>query len=100
MGKTNFAWLLVALLIFLVVLPIADDLMHISEPIIRGLAFTCLVVVGVWSLRGSGNWFHIGLAFVIDEIVFTVLAITSSSIASVQRAIRAGQPHPVSSGRQ
>ncbi len=81
MGKTNFAWLLGALLIFLVGLPLAADLTDVSEPTIRGLAFTCLVVVGVWSLRGSGRWFHIGLAFVVAEVVFTALALQASSVA-------------------
>ncbi|NOR66626.1 MAG: hypothetical protein GQ528_04645 [Woeseiaceae bacterium] len=79
MNKNNFSWLLLALFVFLVVVPIADDLAIVSRPVIRALAFSCLVFIGIWSLRGSGRPFSVGIAFVIAGIVFNVLAVNLSS---------------------
>ncbi len=79
MDKNNFSWLLLALLIFLIVVPVANDLTILPKPIIRALAFSCIVLVGVWSLRGSGRPFTIGIAFVIAGMVFNSLAVNLSS---------------------
>ena len=79
MNKNNFSWLLLALFVFLVVVPIADDLAIVSKPVIRALAFSCLVAIGIWSLRGSGRPFSVGIAFVIAGILFNVLAVNLSS---------------------
>ena len=79
MNKNNFSWLLLALFVFLVVVPIADDLAIVSRPVIRALAFSCLVVIGIWSLRGSGRPFSVGVAFVIAGIVFNLLAVNLAS---------------------
>jgi len=70
---------LLALFVFLVVVPIADDLAIVSRPVIRALAFSCLVFIGIWSLRGSGRPFSVGIAFVIAGIVFNLLAVNLSS---------------------
>ena len=78
--KNNFFWLLLALLIFLVLVPVANDLAIASQSIVRALAFSCLVLIGIWSLRGSGRPFSVGMAFVIAGIVFNVLALELSSI--------------------
>ncbi len=80
MDKNNFFWLLLALLIFLVLVPVANDLAIASQSIVRALAFSCLVLIGIWSLRGSGRPFSVGMAFVIAGIVFNVLALELSSI--------------------
>ncbi len=79
MNKNNFSWLLLALFVFLVIVPVADDLAIVSRPVIRALAFSCLVLIGIWSLRGSGRWFSVGIAFVIAGIVFNVLAVNLAS---------------------
>jgi hypothetical protein len=78
-NKNNFSWLLLALLVFLIGVPTADDLGIVSRPEVRALAFSCLVVIGIWSLRGSGRWFSVGIAFVIAGIVFNVLALNLAS---------------------
>jgi len=77
--KNNFFWLLLALLIFLVLVPVANDLAVASQPIMRAMAFSCLVLIGIWSLRGSGRPFSVGMAFVIAGIVFNVLTLKLSS---------------------
>ena len=79
MNKNNFSWLLLALVIFLIIVPVANDMAIASQPIIRALAFSCLVLIGIWSLRGSGRPFSVGIAFVIAGIVFNVLALKLSS---------------------
>ncbi len=79
MDKNNFSWLLLALFVFLVIVPVADDLAIVSKPGIKALAFSCLVFIGVWSLRGSGRPFSVGIIFMIAGIAFNVLAVNLSS---------------------
>ena len=57
-GRTNFFYLLIALLVVLIVVPLADDLGLIGAPLIRGLVFSGLLIIGVWSLRGGGRHFN------------------------------------------
>ena len=66
--------MLAALLIFLIVLPIADDLLFLSEQIVRTVGYSCLFLVGVWSLQGSGRWFRAGLSLVAAGMLLNVLA--------------------------
>ena len=84
---SNFFYMLVALLIFLVVLPIASDLELISERIDRVIGYSCLFLVGIWSLQGSGTWFRIGLSLVAAGMLFNVLAYISDSLAYVFASI-------------
>ena len=74
-GRTNFLYLLIALLIMLIVIPLADDFSLTRAPLVRGLVFSCLLIIGVWSLRGGGRYFTVGMAFVIAGVVLNVLAI-------------------------
>jgi hypothetical protein len=78
-NKHNFFWLLLALLVFLIGVPVADELAIVSRPVIRALAFSCFVFIGIWSLRGSGRPFAVGFAFVIAGFVFNVLAVNLAS---------------------
>lgn len=77
--KNNFSWLLLALLVFLFMMPLADDFAVLSEPLVRALAFSCLVIIGVWSLRGGGRAFTLGMFFVIAGIVTNGLAVNLES---------------------
>lgn len=79
MGKNNFSYLLLALLILLFGIPLADDLAILSGPVVRTFLISCMLVIGVWSLRGSGRFFAIGMAFVIAGILLNVLAFNSQS---------------------
>ena len=62
MHRNNFTYLLVALLIFIIVLPVAYDLELVSLRISRLLAIPSLLAVGIWSLRGTGRRWIIPLA--------------------------------------
>lgn len=70
----EFSYLLAALLIFLVVLPVVDDLSVLSPDTVRVVGYSCLLLVGVWSLRGARKWFHIGLSLVVLGMVLNFLA--------------------------
>ena len=73
--RTNFVYLLIALLILLIVIPLADDLSLTRAPLVRALVFSCLLIIGVWSLKGGGRYFTVGIAFVIAGVMLNVLAI-------------------------
>ena len=77
MRKTNFFYLLVALLFLLLSIPITDDLRGISTPVAKAVVFSVMLLIGIWSLRGSGRFFSIGLAFVVAGFVLNIVAINS-----------------------
>lgn len=79
MTRVNFFYLLIALLILLIAIPLADDLNFVSAPIVRAFVFSCLLVVGVWSLKGGGRFFSVGMTFVIAGVILNVLAVQVSS---------------------
>lgn len=75
--ENHFVYMLVALIIFLVVLPIVEEFHLMNEEWTRSIAFSCLLAIGVWSLRGSRRMFVIGLALVVAGIVSNVLAVSN-----------------------
>jgi len=89
LGRTNFFYLLIALLILLIVIPLADDLSLTSAPLVRGLVSSCLLVIGVWSLKGSGRYFSVGMTFVVSGVVLNVVAINIPSLLLQQASFLA-----------
>ncbi len=79
MGQTNFYYLLIALLLMLIGIPLADDLQLVSAPVTRLFTFTALLVIGVWSLKGGGRFFTVGMALVVAGVFLNVLAFRSPS---------------------
>ena len=75
MQKNNFSYLLVALLIFIIGVPITLDLELISLQFSRVLGITCLLAVGIWSLRDAGWPFSAGMLVVIVGIILNGLAV-------------------------
>ena len=71
--KKNFAWLLIALIVFLVVVPLAEDLGVISTRVMRVVMFSWLLAFGVWSLRGFGRLFPIAIGLAAAGIVLSIL---------------------------
>jgi hypothetical protein len=67
--------LLVALLIFIIGVPIANDLNVISPQVSRIVGMSCLLAVGIWSLRGTGWLFSVAMSVVIGGIVLSGLSI-------------------------
>jgi len=77
MNRNNFWYLLVALLIFIIVLPVAYDLELISLRISRLLAVPSLLAIGIWSLRGTGRLYIVSMIVAVAGIV---LSVTSYSL--------------------
>jgi voltage-gated potassium channel len=75
--KNNFFWLLLALLIFLIGVPLADDHTVLSGPSAKLFVFSCFLVIGVWSLKRFGKFFSVGIALVLAGITLNVLAVYS-----------------------
>ena len=79
MQQTNFFYLLIALLFVLIAKPLADQLDVTNVPAVRALIFSGLLVIGIWSLRGGGRLFALGMAFVVTGVILNVLAASISS---------------------
>ena len=75
--KKNFSWLLSALLVFLVVMPLAEDLGVISTQLMRVLMFSWLLAFGVWSLRGFGRVFPLAIGLAAAGVVLSILAVAT-----------------------
>jgi voltage-gated potassium channel len=71
--KDNFAYMLIALLIFLIGMPVALDLDLFPDGIIQALGFSTLLMVGVWSLRQSGRLFTAGIVLVMAGVSMSFL---------------------------
>lgn len=78
--KNNFSYLLAALLIFLIGVPVAIDLHLFSAGIIRAIGFSALLAIGLWSQRSSGRSFSAAVAFVIVGIVLNMLFAYNSQV--------------------
>jgi hypothetical protein len=72
--KRDFSWVLAALLVFLIVVPIVEDSGLVSAPVMRVLKFAWLLMFGVWSLRGFGRFFPIGMGLAVIGTLLSVLA--------------------------
>jgi voltage-gated potassium channel len=81
MRKDNFVYMLLALIVFLVVLPILTDVRILPDDIARPIAFTCLLAIGVWSLRDRIRIFRIGMALAILGTIGNVLAAANDASA-------------------
>ncbi len=79
MRKDNFVYMLLALLIFLVAVPILEELRFLPNEIARPIAFTCLLAVGVWSLRDRIRIFRVGMALVVIGTAANVLSATNDA---------------------
>ncbi len=79
MHKNNFYYLLVALLVLLLAVPLADDFEVITSPLVRGFIFSALLLIGVWSLQGGGRYFSIGMTLVVAGIAFNIIAVNLAS---------------------
>jgi len=72
--------MLVALLIFLIGVPVAIDLHLFSPVIIRAFGLSALLAIGLWSLRSSDRAFSAAVAFVIVGIVLNILSAYNDAV--------------------
>ena len=80
MVRTNFNYLLVSLLVFLLAVPVADDLGIKNPAVVKAAVFTTILVIGMGSLKGAGRTYAAGMFFVIAGIVFNILATRFESL--------------------
>lgn len=78
-GKTNFFYLLSALLFLLFAIPLAHDLEVLTAPLVRAVVFSMFLLVGVWSLKGGGRFFTIGMMLAIVGVILNMLAMQLNS---------------------
>lgn len=83
MQHKNFSWLLLALLVFLVGVPILDETELFPDRLARSLIVSWLLVVGVWSLRGFGRYFKVGIGLAIAGVVLNVISVRSGVPVSI-----------------
>ena len=79
MKNPNFIWLILALLVFLLGVPIADDLGAAGGPFVRAFLFSCMLGIGVISLRGAGKVFLVAMTMAALGIVLSIAAAQSAS---------------------
>jgi hypothetical protein len=75
MGRTNFFYLLGALLFLLIALPLAQDLEYHNMVLVRAVVFSVLLLVGIWSLKGGGRLYVAGMVFVAAGIALSILTV-------------------------
>ena len=80
MERTNFFYLLLALLIFLVAVPVNDDFIVGSPPIVKAILFSLILIVGVRSLKGGGRFLAAGMVFVVAGVILTVVSTRTQSL--------------------
>lgn len=79
----NFAWLILALLVVLIGIPIADDCGAVGSPIVKALAFSALLGVGVLSLRNAGLLFKVAMTIAVLGILLNIAASQTTTVAYV-----------------
>jgi hypothetical protein len=72
--RTNFSYLLIALLVFLIAIPLTDEFITGSPPGVKALIFSAILIIGVRSLKGAGRAFLVGMGFVVAGVIFSMLA--------------------------
>jgi voltage-gated potassium channel len=74
----NFFYLIAALLFLLIAMPLFRDLTGTEYPIVSELAFSVFLIIGIWSLPGTKNWFLLGIVLVTLGIGCNFLALAGS----------------------
>jgi voltage-gated potassium channel Kch len=77
--QDNFVYLFVALILFLVVIPIAEDTGLVPIQWARNIAFICIMAIGVWSLHKSRRSFYFGLILAGSGILINIIAVTTGA---------------------
>ena len=76
----NFFYLLAGLLFLLIAIPLFRDLTGTGHPYVTELAFSVFLIIGIWSLPGTRNWFLLGIVLVTIGIISNILALVGTGI--------------------
>lgn len=74
----NYSWLVLAILLLLVGIPVAEEFDAISRPLSRAIAFSGLLGIGVLSLKGKGL-LHYSLLVVVTLGILLNVAVASTT---------------------
>lgn len=80
MERTNFSYLLVALSVFLAAIPLTDDFVAGSPPVVKAILFSAIMIIGVRSLKGAGSVFLAGMLFAVSGVILSVLSAQFESV--------------------
>ena len=81
--RKNYVWyLLIALLVLLLGIPLVDDLGVGSKHVVRAAIFSLVLLIGIWSLKDGGRLFPIGIAFSVSGVVLNVAAAQTGWVAA------------------
>ena len=75
----NFIWLILALMLLLIGIPIADEFDSISRAFARAFTFSCLLGIGALSLRHSDRLFRPAMALAVAGIVLNIAAVQTTT---------------------
>ena len=79
-GQTDFVYLLSALLLLLLGVPLSQDFGRLNPDLVRGIFFSVLMIVGARSLRGGGRYFTIGMVLAIVGVALNIVAAGQSAL--------------------
>jgi len=74
--KSNFTYMLVALMVFLVGVPAAIDLELLSPVLIEAVGTSALLAIGIWSLKGLGGRFYVAMSIALLAVALNLLHVT------------------------
>ena len=89
MKNGNYAWLILALMLLLVGIPVADQFDAISRPLTRAFAFSCLLGIGVLSLRGAVRLYRPAMVLALAGVILNVAAVSATSDALIYASFTA-----------
>jgi fumarate reductase subunit C len=78
--RTNFFYLLLALLGFLVAVPLNDQFIAGNPPLVRAILFSLILIIGVRSLKGGGQYFVAGMFFVVAGVILSIVSARTQSL--------------------
>jgi voltage-gated potassium channel len=77
---TNFGYMLVAILCFLILGPLAEELLGSADGVVLMSAYTMMLIMGIWSLHETKMLFYVGLALAGICIGLTIIEILTPTV--------------------
>ena len=77
---SNFGYMLIALMVFLVMVPAAIDLKLLSTGATRALGITALLAIGIWSLKESGNIFRVAMTLAVIGVCLNLIDVARPNV--------------------
>ena len=85
--QNNFYYMFVALIVFLVVLPLMEELDAMPTAMAQPLSISCLLLIGIWSLRETVSAFRVGIGLAVLSVLVSVFGFRQQSDAAYLLAL-------------